>query len=118
MKARVLIFLASAIVAVTGYWLVFALRYGWYLRAEQSLVLNVTLVAFLVATASLWLWYPSRLLTAIGASVGPALPALAMPTVFPPWELGFASFAVGVVALCVLATHLRRVVSFRGRHAP
>ena len=109
--------LAAVAAAVIAYWLTFELRYRWYLPSDQSLFLSAVVVVSAIAMASLWVWYPSRLLVAIVASFGLAVPPLAMGDVFVSWDLKFAPFIVGVVALCVLAMHLRRRTSVGHPHA-
>jgi len=116
-KPASLLFLASAVVAVATYWFVFELRYAWFLHPDQARFLGIVLLVVAAGLVALWLWYPSRLLTAIVSAVGVALPPLAMGNVFPPLDRDFAPFAIGAIALCVLATHFRRRAFVGPSHA-
>lgn len=104
----VVLFLLSAVLGLTVFFLAFELRYMWYVSRENFIFLRAIVGGSVLAVLGLWAFYPSRILVALIVAACFTLPPLLRGTTFV--QLDAAS--LGAVLLCALllvgATELRR----------
>ena len=99
--------LALALVGAGLHFLMFELRYRWYVDPELSTFLSIGYVAFLVALSVVWMLYPSRIATAFVAIAGIIFPKILRSDEFVTPNVAFAIFAAVPVILLIAASHLR-----------
>lgn len=101
------LFIAFASVSVVANYLIFELRYNWYLSADESRFLSVGYSIFSIAIVYTWILYPSRL-----ATVGLGVLGLIFPSILPgdnfyPLDFKFLIAVVFGVTLLLAATEFR-----------
>lgn len=112
---RMSIFFAVAIVSLVLHFLMFELRYMWYLSPADARFLRIGYLIFATAIIALWIFLPSRLLVATISFVCFLFPPLLRGDRFPsllagevPGDGGIVGFVLFSVLLLVIATELRR----------
>jgi hypothetical protein len=98
---------AVALLALAALWFTLELRYAWFLEGAPVTTLRAIEVVSIVGIVSLWYWFPSRTLVAALAALSFALPPLIDANSFVALDLPMSLGALVVVALLVLATHLK-----------
>lgn len=100
-------FFAVAAISIATLWLVFELRYLWYINFESVIYLRSILGACVVLILICWTFFPSRFvigLIGIGTLVWP----LVLDSSRASLNFGFVPYLLSVIALLVWATELRR----------
>ena len=107
-KFKLLAFLGIAIVSLTVHFLIFELRYMWYLNADNASFLRIGYAVSLIVIIGLWLMFPSRFLVATTAIVSFIFPPVLRGDVFvsPNWK--FMAFVLISICLLMGTTELRR----------
>jgi len=109
--------IALCVVALATSWLVFELRYVWYLQAEQSLVLRRGILLVAASILALWWLYPSRIAVVLLGLAGLFFPPL-IDARFVGLTPEFLPGVALVLALLVGATQLRRMQLLNGDKRP
>lgn len=106
---KIVLFLALACFGLAAGYVIFKLRYGWYLVNEDAHFLDIGFVLAAGLIAVLWAFFPSRVAVAVvGATIFVFPPVLKQET-FAAMDIPFAALSLIPIALLVLTTHLRRV---------
>lgn len=104
---RILALAAMAGAALTVLWLVFSIRYIWYLDASTAFAMRSGFAMAALAIVLCWFFAPSRTLVGALGLIALFFPLLVGLTTVPV-NAGFLPFVAFAVALLVAATHLRR----------
>lgn len=107
LTARVLFFVV-AILALVVHFLLFQLRYGWYLKADDFSFLLAGYAVCSLAVIALWALLPSRLLVAATGLIAFIFPPMLQGNKFVPLDVRFAGFVMLSLLLLVGATELQR----------
>ena len=84
------------------------LRYIWFIRADQALVIRGIAVVSIVLILCLWFRFPSPLAVATVAAAGFAAPPLIDGKTFVGWDVAFVLGTLIPIGMLMLVTHLRR----------
>jgi hypothetical protein len=107
MSRKRLFFLVLSVVAMTLTFVMFKLRYGWYIGDNQAIFLNSGFATGGALIIFLWFVFPSRVATAaLGAAIF-LFPPLLRPDFFVPLDVAFGLYASIPLSLLVIAAHLR-----------
>jgi hypothetical protein len=101
-------FVALAGLALLAFYLVFQLRYYWFVSRPVFDALNEVLLAFVVVAIAGWIWFPSRLLLCIATFAFLICPALFIKHRIGDLDLIFALMMTPVILLVYLATWFRQ----------
>jgi uncharacterized membrane protein len=101
-------FVVAAVISALLYEVFFELRYVWFIRAEQALMVRAIAAATIVVILGLWLTFSSPLTVAAVAVAGFAAPALIDGKTFGGWDIGSVLRAAIPVGLLVGVTYLRK----------
>ncbi len=98
---------ALGLFSLVALWVVFELRYVWYVQPDQLMVLRLGFTAVAGSIVALWLLYPSRVAVALLGFSGLAFPPL-FDSRFVGITPGFLLWVALIVGFLVGATQLRR----------
>lgn len=104
-------FSLAGVLALAVYFLVYELRYNWYLKASDGAFVRLSCIASMLTVAGLWVFFPSRTLVAGIAFIGFLIPPTYESGLFVKLDWRFAPWVALSVALLVGATELRRRIS-------
>lgn len=109
-------FVVCALVALAVHWLVFEMRYMWYVTVEDANFMRSIYAACAAGILLLWAFFPSRIavvLVGIFALFFPHLffSAHARPLLGRSIDLPDLGIALIAIVLLFLATHLRRLTT-------
>ena len=105
---KVVGYLVVSLVALGIYFLIFELRYMWYLGTNDSAVLRGGSIACTLAIVGLWVFFPSPILVAVIAFFGLIFPPFYDRNAFAMVDLRFVGFMLLGVGLLVAVTYLWR----------
>jgi hypothetical protein len=98
---------ALGLFSLAALWIVFELRYVWYVQPDQLMVLRLGFTAVAGSIVALWVLYPSRV--AVGLL---GFSCLAFPPLFDSRFVGitpgFLLWVALILSLLLGATQLRR----------
>jgi hypothetical protein len=103
-------YLLASFVTLGIYFLIFELRYMWYLGASEFAFLRICNIACLLVIVALWAFFPSPFLVALVALLGLIFPPFYDQSTFATVDLRFAGVVLLGVGLLVAATYLWRGV--------
>ena len=108
-----LLFIVCAVIALSAHFLIFEMRYMWYLDIQDHKLLRGGYIACACAILALWAFFPSRVLVALLGVLALFFPHLyyatgARPLLGREIDLATIWFALLSVATLVGATELRR----------
>lgn len=98
----------ASFAALGIYFLIFELRYMWYLGTSDFAMLRLFNIACILATIGLWVFFPSPWLVAVVAFIGLVFPPFYDRQTFAVIDLRFAGFLLLGVGLLVFSTYLWR----------
>lgn len=114
-KLKWFVFLLLATVAIAVHYLMFELRYVWYLNVDDSRFVHTGYNICVFTIILLWVFFPSRILVAMMGFATFLFPPLLRGDRFPsllagevPGDGGVVGFVLFSVLLLVGATELRR----------
>ena len=97
-----------AIISLLVYEFFLELRYIWFIRPDQALMIRVVAAIAIVVILGLWIRFPSPLAVAVVAAAGFAAPPLLDGETFVGWDIPFIIGAAIPVGMLVGVTYLRR----------
>jgi hypothetical protein len=101
------LFLFVALASAWLLWVAFELRYLWYVDNVTALRLRAGIALIFAAIVLCWVFYPSRVaVIVLGFSALFFPPLTGFSPVGPTVE--FIGYAIGIIAVLVLATEIRR----------
>lgn len=111
-RTALLLFLATALLALVSHYFTFEMSYMWYARVEDARLMRGIYAVLVVVVALLWVFYPSRIAVGLLGVLGLYFPYFVFAPSAAPLvgrEIGLAGVGVTMisVALLVAATHFR-----------
>ena len=111
-KSLLLSFGACALTALGAHYLMFEMRYFWYVTAEDAHFMHLLYTACVTVILLLWAFFPSRIAVALVGTFALFFPHLffaadARPVLGRAIDAQSVAVATAVMALLLFATHLR-----------
>ena len=100
--------IAAGVLCLVAYYVVFDLRYGWYLSPGEYLLIQSTAVVVIVALYAIWFAYPSPWLGVAVCALSFVLPPLVRPDKYVGFDWQFLPYVIGCCVLVGLSIELRR----------
>lgn len=119
-RTALVAFAASALTALAAHYLMFEMRYLWYVTMEDARFMRLVYAACIAAILLLWAFSPSRIAVAFVGTFALFFPHIffaadTRPILGRTIDVQSAAMAAAAIALLLLATHLRHKL---GRPAP
>jgi hypothetical protein len=95
-----------SLVALCIYFVLFELRYMWYLNISDFIFLRASIIGFILLITALWKFFPLPLLISIVGAVGLIFPPIYSSDTFAALNWGFAGCAFLSISLLIGVTYL------------
>lgn len=105
---KVILVLICSVISLLLFWVLFELRYMWFVEVEQARVLRFGIALFALLIVILWIIYPSRAMVAALGTLGLLFPPIINEQYVWP-NLGFVPWMLVVIGFLVATTQLRRI---------
>lgn len=102
------LFLVTACIGLVASYVMFKMRYGWYLANADAHFLDLGFLTVACALVVLWVVFPSRVAVAVVGAALFVFPPLLKPDTFVGLDIPFAALSLIPIFLLVIATHLRQ----------
>lgn len=109
-KVKVALFLTFASISVAANYLIFELRYKWYLSADESIFLSIGYVFFMAFIVCMWALHPSRLATVALGTLSLIFPSIISGDKPPSLEFKLLATALLGVGLLLVTTEFRQCI--------
>jgi hypothetical protein len=101
------LFPATACIGLVASYVMFKMRYGWYLSNADAHFLDLGFLTVACALVVLWVVFPSRVAVAVVGAALFVFPPLLKPDTFVALDVPFAALTLIPIFTLVIATHLR-----------
>ncbi|MET4678118.1 MULTISPECIES: hypothetical protein [unclassified Luteibacter] len=102
------LFLSMACIGLVASYVMFKMRYGWYLANADAHFLDLGFLTVACTLVVLWVAFPSRVAVAVVGAALFVFPPLIKPDTFVAIDIPFAALSLIPILLLVIATHFRR----------
>lgn len=106
---KIALFLVLTCFGLAASYVVFKMRYGWYLANEDAHFLDIGFLLAAGVIVVLLALFPSRVAVAVVGTTIFVFPPVLKQQTFVAMDTPFFALSLIPIALLVLATHLRRV---------
>lgn len=107
-KRKIGVYVISSALALGLYFLLFELRYAWYLNANDVAFIRICNIAFMLGIVGLWIFFPSPILVAVVAILGLLFPPLYNSDKFAIVNLPFVAVSSLSIGFLIVVTLLWR----------